>query len=189
MRPLRLLLATLALGGCAANNTMPPLTAGAPLQRSRAALGAEPEPLTFTVARYPDGAPYSLAQDRGQVVMIDVWATWCEPCRDALPIAQDLAKHYAARGLKVYALNVDADPRGIPAFLTETKVAALPVLVDANADVADKVLRVRGMPTTVLIDRRGQVRYVHEGFNEEFLQLYQNELEELLAEPAQRGAP
>jgi thiol-disulfide isomerase/thioredoxin len=188
MRSFRPLLAALVLGGCAAN-TLPPLTNEPRLQRSRSALGSEPKPLTFTVARYPEGPSYSLAEDRGQVVMIDVWATWCEPCRDAMPMAQDLAKHYAARGLKVYALNVDADPRGIAAFLAETKVSSLPVLLDANADVADKVLRVRGMPTTVLIDRQGLVRYTHEGFNEDFLQQYQTELEELLAEPAKRSAP
>jgi thiol-disulfide isomerase/thioredoxin len=115
-------------------------------------------------------------------VLLDVWATWCAPCRDALPMYQDLAKHYEARGLKVYALNVDEDSRAIPPFLQETKVS-LPILIDANAEVADKVLRVRSMPTTVLIDRKGLVRYVHEGFAEELLAKYQSEIEELLAEP------
>ncbi|HSP77785.1 MAG TPA: TlpA disulfide reductase family protein, partial [Myxococcaceae bacterium] len=123
-----------------------------------------------------------ISSDRGHGVLLDVWATWCEPCRDALPMYQDLAKHYASRGLKVYALNVDEDVRAIPPFLEEVKVE-LPILLDTNAAVSEAVLRVRSMPTTVLVDRKGRVRYVHEGFAEEFLGRYQAEIEELLAEP------
>jgi thiol-disulfide isomerase/thioredoxin len=180
MRSFPLLVVSLALWGCA--SSMPPLTQTALLTSSEA-LGGEAAPLDFTVKRYPGGEPYALAEDRGHVVLLDVWATWCEPCRDALPMYQELAKHYGARGLKVYALNVDEDARAVPAFLTETKVT-LPVLLDAQALVAEKVLRVRNMPTTVLVDRRGRVRYVHEGFSEEFLMKYQNEIEELLSEPS-----
>lgn len=183
MRPLHLALAALALTGCVRN--MPPLTGSAPMASSSGALDAEAPagPLRFAVKRYPGGEPYAIADDRGSVVLLDVWATWCEPCRDALPVYEQLAKHYAARGLKVYALNVDEDTRAIPQFLADTKVTSLPVLLDANAEVADKVLKVRAMPTTVLIDRKGSVRYVHEGFSEEFLAKYQAEIEELLAEP------
>ena len=182
MRPFRLVLAALALSGCA--QKLPSLTAPAALATGSAALeSSEPAPLQFTVKRYPGGEPHTIASDRGSVVLLDVWATWCEPCRDALPMYQDLSKHYAARGLKVYALNVDEDARAIPPFLEETKVT-LPVLLDANAEVSEKVLRVRGMPTTLLLDRQGRVRYVHEGFAEEYLTKYQAEIEELLAEPA-----
>jgi thiol-disulfide isomerase/thioredoxin len=179
MRSLSLVLAALALSGCA--QKLPSLTAPAMTSNSEA-LESESAPLTFTVKRYPGGEPHAIASDRGSVVLLDVWATWCEPCKDALPMYQDLAKHYAERGLKVYALNVDEDVRALGPFLEETKVT-LPVLLDANAEVADKVLRVRGMPTTLLVDRQGRVRYVHEGFAEEFLAKYQSEIEELLAEP------
>jgi thiol-disulfide isomerase/thioredoxin len=182
MRPFRLVLAALALSGCATQQ-MPSLTAPALATGSAALESSAPTPLQFTVKRYPGGEPHAIASDRGSVVLLDVWATWCEPCKDALPMYQDLARHYASRGLKVYALNVDEDARAIPPFLAETKVT-LPVLLDANAEVSEKVLRVRGMPTTVLIDRQGRVRYVHEGFAEEYLTKYQAEIEELLAEPA-----
>ncbi|MET0401786.1 MAG: TlpA disulfide reductase family protein [Cystobacter sp.] len=178
MRVLCFLAASLVLSGCA--SSMPPLTQ-AGLLTSSGALGAEAAPLDFSVKRYPGGEPYALSEDRGSVVLLDVWATWCEPCRDALPMYQDLAKHYGERGLKVYALNVDEDARAVPAFLSEAKVT-LPVLLDAQALVAETVLRVRTMPTTVLVDRQGRVRYVHEGFSEEFLMKYQNEIEELLSE-------
>jgi thiol-disulfide isomerase/thioredoxin len=183
MRPLHLTLAALALCGCASSK-MPPLTGPvAPASTSSAPVeSSEPAPLQFSVKRYPDGEPHAISSDRGHVVLLDVWATWCEPCRDALPMYEDLSKHYGSRGLKVYTLNVDEDSRALPTFLKETKVS-LPVFLDPNAEVAEKVLRVRLMPTTVLIDRQGKVRYVHEGFAEEFLAKYQAEIEQLLAEP------
>ncbi len=146
--------------------------------------GSTGGPLSFQVKRYPDGAVYNPASDRGSVVLLDVWATWCEPCRDALPLYEQLAKEYGKRGLKVYALNVDEDPRAIPAFLQEMKVS-LPILVDTNAQVAEKTLGVKMMPTTFIVDRQGVVRFAHEGFAEEFLQKYQTEIEQLLAERAQ----
>ena len=179
MRVLCFLAASFVLSGCA--SSMPPLTQ-AGLLTSSGALGAEAAPLDFSVKRYPGGEPYALSEDRGSVVLLDVWATWCEPCRDALPMYQDLAKHYGARGLKVYALNVDEDVRALPPFLAETKVT-LPVLLDSQATVAESVLHVRNMPTTLLVDRRGKVRYVHEGFAEESLTQFQTEIEELLSEP------
>lgn len=118
------------------------------------------------------------------MVLLDVWASWCEPCRDSLPLYQDFAKEYGARGLKVYAVNVDADPREIEKFLQETHVT-LPVLVDPEARVSEAQLKVKMMPTTFLIDRRGVVRHVHEGFAEEFMSKYMADIEGLLAEPAQ----
>jgi thiol-disulfide isomerase/thioredoxin len=180
----------LALAGCSQNHALPPLVAGdnAPLSvpppetgQSQSALSA---PLTFQVKRYPEGDTYSVASDRGSVVLLDVWATWCEPCRDALPLYEQLAREYGGKGLKVYALNVDEDARAIPGFLAESKVT-LPILMDANAQVAEKTLGVKMMPTTFLVDRKGLVRFVHEGFSEEFLQKYQTEIEQLLAERPQ----
>lgn len=183
-------LALLALVGCTQNPMLPPLVPGnqaAPMVPPRDVGESEEAlsgPLSFQVKRYPDGGPYSAASDRGSVVLLDVWATWCEPCRDALPMYEQLAAEYGSRGLKVYALNVDEDSRAIPGFLTETKVG-LPILLDANAQVAEKTLGVKMMPTTFILDRKGVVRFVHEGFAEEFLQKYQTEIEQLLAERAQ----
>jgi thiol-disulfide isomerase/thioredoxin len=179
-----LLVAALALTSCA-KSAMPPLTAPTASTRgSEAALESRAaSPLEFQVKRYPGGEPYDLASDRGSVVVLDVWATWCEPCRDALPFYENLAREYAGRGLKVYALSVDEDPRAIAPFLEETK-AGLPILLDENAQVAERTLKVKGMPTTYYIDRRGVVRHVEEGFAEEFLNRYQSHIEALLAEPA-----
>jgi thiol-disulfide isomerase/thioredoxin len=189
MRRLLPMLGALVLGGCA-SAPLPPLTGGESAPMGSPQSGASPEdaaaasrPLAFQVKHYPGGEAYDIASDRGSVVLLDVWATWCEPCRDALPTYEALSQEYGKRGLKVYALNVDEDPRAIPPFVQETKVA-VPILLDANAQVAERMLKVRLMPTTFLIDRAGVVRHVHEGFAEEFLQQYQSEIEALLSEPA-----
>jgi thiol-disulfide isomerase/thioredoxin len=117
--------------------------------------------------------------------MLDVWATWCEPCRESLPQYQALAGKYAARGLRLYALNVDGDaavPMEIPKFITETKLS-VPILLDTDAKLSEETLKVKVMPTALLIDRRGVVRHVHEGFEGRSLAEVVGHLESLLAEP------
>lgn len=145
-------------------------------------LTAAVKPLELALTRHPGGEPWTLASARGRVVLLDVWATWCDPCRDALPLYQDLAKEFAGQGLEVYALNVDADARLIDPFLAEAKVS-LPVLRDPEARVAESTLAVKLMPTALLIDKKGQVRFVHEGFDEGLLSTWLSEIQLLLAEP------
>ncbi len=143
----------------------------------------QPPPLRLEQLTLPrlDGSKWALAGERGQVVLLDVWATWCDPCRDSLPMYNDLSKEYGPKGLRVYAINVDADQKGVDAFLKELKVQ-LPVLADPNGAVAESTLKVKVMPTAFLFDRKGTLRYVHEGFAEEFLSRYTSEIEGLLKE-------
>ncbi len=135
----------------------------------------------LALARYPEGTTWKLADELGSVVLLDVWATWCEPCRDSMPLYQDLKKQYEARGLKVYAINVEADTHELPGFLAETKTT-LPILRDPNAVAAEEILKVKLMPTSFLVDRKGTVREVHEGFTDDFLAKYVSEIEALLQE-------
>lgn len=172
-----LLAAALVLAGCAPHK--PTLVD----DRTAGVGGRGGDALELTLPRYPDGTPWRLADSRGKVVLLDVWATWCEPCRDALPLYQDFASEFRARGLEVYAISVDADARAIAGFLEETKLS-LPVLHDPEAAVATSALRVKLMPTAYLVDRRGRLRFVHEGFDEGQLSTWLSELELLLAEPA-----
>lgn len=143
------------------------------------------EPIDFNLPSYPSKETFSLASQRGKVVMLDVWATWCEPCRESLPVYQALASKYASQGLKLYALNVDGEaalPVEIPKFIAETKLT-LPVLLDQDATLAEALLKVKVMPTALLIDRKGRVRYVHEGFESKSLAEVTGHLEALLSEP------
>jgi thiol-disulfide isomerase/thioredoxin len=138
--------------------------------------------LDFTLQRYPEGTPYRLSSDRGSVVLLDVWATWCDACRDSLPLYEDLARQFGARGLKVYAISVDADQHLITPFLEQLKVH-LNVLADPGARLSEVELKVKAMPTSMLIDRHGVVRATHEGFSEELLAQYLDEIDALLKEP------
>jgi thiol-disulfide isomerase/thioredoxin len=167
-----LLAAALLAAACVTRDPLPPLTG---------AVGPVHQ-VAFTLPLYPTHEPHDIAKDRGSVVLLDVWATWCEPCRDALPVYEQLEKEYGARGLHVYAINVDEDPRQVPKFVAETKLN-LPILLDEKAAVAERNLMVTMMPTTFLVDRKGNIRYRHDGFAEEFLTKYQAEIEQLLAEP------
>ncbi len=175
MRSLILAL-VVACSGCTPRFVAPPPLTGS-------GLGADGKPLELELARYESNDRWKLSQERGHVVLLDVWASWCEPCRDSLPLYDDMQKEYGARGLRVYALNIDADPVHIKKFLQTTKIS-VPVLLDPNAAIAEKVLKVNVMPTTFLIDRKGVVRATHEGFAEELLVKYLAEVDELLKEPA-----
>ncbi len=144
-------------------------------------LTASPQGLELALRRHPGGELWKLSAHRGHVVLLDVWATWCEPCRDALPLYQDLALEFAPRGLEVFTINVDADARLIAPFLEEAKVT-LPVLLDPEARLAESRLKVKLMPTAFLVDKKGNVRFVHEGFDEGQLSTWLSELETLVAE-------
>ena len=169
-----LLLATVGLASCVKRGE-PPLPPGA--------VNPEEGALSFSLPAYPGGALHRIESDRGSVVLLDVWATWCEPCREALPTYEQLLKQYAPRGLRVYAVNVDKDSSQVATFLKQTHVS-LPILLDEDAAISEHRLGVVLMPTTFLLDRSGKVRFKHEGWAEEFLAKYQSELEQLLAEPS-----
>jgi len=144
--------------------------------------GAATAPAELQALRYPGREPFALSQERGQVVLIDVWATWCVPCRRTLPVVQRLGKELAERGLRVYALSVDEDPRGIPAFLAELALT-LPVLLDVEARAAESVLHLDRIPSTFVFDRKGRLRHAHGGMDDGFEAQVRAEVAALLAEP------
>jgi thiol-disulfide isomerase/thioredoxin len=95
---------------------------------------------------------------RGKVVLVNVWATWCPPCRAEMPALQQLATAYAPRGMVLLGLSVDRGaPEDVDAFLRERGIT-YPVAI-----VGDDVIRafggVRGYPTSYLLDRAGVVRH------------------------------
>ncbi len=166
-----LLVSLVAANGCRTAPPLPPVTGP----------DTSSQPLSFQVPFHDGSGTWDPAQDRGSVILLDVWATWCEPCRDALPLWQDLAKEYAARDFKVYALSLDEDPAQVGRFIEETKLQ-LPVVMDEEGKVAERMLKVTMMPTSFLIDRRGIIRHVNQGFAEEHLAKYQSQIEQLLGE-------
>lgn len=176
---MRWLMLSTMVGSCALTPSKPDLVSPSVAARS----SATEQTLKLTLPRHGSTESWALSSYRGRVVLLDVWATWCEPCRDALPLYQDLRNEFAARGLEVFTINIDADSKTVAPFLAETKVD-LPVLLDPEAHVSESALKVKLMPTAFLIDKRGVIRHVHEGFDEGQLSTWLSEIEALLAEPA-----
>jgi thiol-disulfide isomerase/thioredoxin len=108
------------------------------------------------------GAPIGPAQFAGQVVIVDFWATWCEPCRQSFPAYQRLADKYAGK-LVVIGVSVDDDDSGITAFKNETGVK-FPLVWDRNQSVSASY-KPQKMPTSYIADQKGLIRDVHEGFH------------------------
>lgn len=114
-------------------------------------------------ARDLDGREHDVRADGGKVLVVDFWATWCDPCRDQLPFLDRLASEYGPRGLAVYAVAFDEDRGALERFLEEVPLS-FTVLWDKGGATLSEPLEVTRLPTTLLVDRRGIVRDVHLGF-------------------------
>jgi peroxiredoxin len=115
----------------------------------------------FTLAAR-DGGKLSLADLKGQVVMINFWATWCGPCRQEMPLLAQLHDKYEPLGFTMLGVNVEPDSAAAVAWLKSVPVT-FPILFDTDSAVAGS-FGVEGMPSSVLVDRNGQVRYIHRGY-------------------------
>jgi thiol-disulfide isomerase/thioredoxin len=107
-------------------------------------------------------ARVALASHAGQVVIVDFWATWCEPCRQSFPAYQKLVDEFGGK-LSVLGVSVDESPEGIPAFVAATG-AKFPVGWD-EGQVAAQSYKPPKMPTSFIVDGSGIVRFVHAGFS------------------------
>jgi peroxiredoxin len=109
-----------------------------------------------------DGGNLQLSDLRGQVVMINFWATWCGPCRQEMPLLQQLQAKYEPLGFTMVGVNVEPDRAAAQAWLQNVSVS-FPILFDQKNAVAAE-FGVQGMPSSVFVDREGNVRYVHQGY-------------------------
>lgn len=102
------------------------------------------------------GGTYDVAEQRGKVVLFNVWATWCSPCRAETPDLQELHKRYSARGLEVVGVSVDeGGETDVKPFVAEFKVE-YPIVLDPQGKAA-VALKTDVLPTSVLIDRNGTI--------------------------------
>jgi thiol-disulfide isomerase/thioredoxin len=115
----------------------------------------------FTLAAR-GGQDVSLAQYKGQVVMINFWASWCGPCRQEMPLLESIYKKYNKMGFTLLGVNVEPDSQAANEWLKATPVS-FPILYDKDSKVS-KLYDVAGMPCTVIIDRGGKLRVLHRGY-------------------------
>jgi len=95
-----------------------------------------------------DGGTVRLSQLKGNVILLNVWATWCGPCKLELPIVQRLYDRYSDRNFTVLAINVDADRKRVPPFMKRYNIS-LPVYSAAPEDVAQ--MTAMGIPSTFIL--------------------------------------
>jgi thiol-disulfide isomerase/thioredoxin len=104
-----------------------------------------------------DGSKFDLAAKRDKVVLINVWATWCGPCRYEIPELQALHDHYAARGVEVVGVSVDeSGAQSVKEFIAEQKKMTYPIVLDAEGKIAN-ILQTSVLPTSIVVDREGRI--------------------------------
>jgi len=125
-------------------------------------------------------APFDLSRFDGRVIYLDFWASWCAPCRQSFPWMAAMNSAYARQGLTVVAVNLDREQADADRFLHKFH-PDFDVQFDPQGKLAER-FKVTGMPTSMVIDRRGVVRFTHVGFRAADREAYEAELRALLAE-------
>lgn len=134
-------------------------SAGAPKAKRNA---TAKEPYDFTLRKVQDGAPYALAEQKGKIVVLNFWATWCGPCRELEPHFEHVAAQFQGiAGIVFLAADCDEDETLVPPYLQEEKPRTTVVF----ADGLDTLLAVRSFPTIVILDRTGKIAYRTDGFD------------------------
>ncbi len=134
-----------------------------------------------------DHGPLDLQQFRGKVVYLDFWASWCGPCRESFPWLKETENTYRDRGLVVIGVNLDQEHVLAEQFL-QAFHPQFRIYFDPEATLAEH-FKVSGMPSSVLIDRNGLVRYQHVGFHARDRGEYAREIEGLIGESSTGGTP
>ncbi len=133
---------------------------------------------TFTLDKL-DNSTFNLEDHLGEkVIILDFWATWCGPCRQAMPILESVADEFKDQDVILTAINVRETPDEIQAFLNEENLN-VEVALDRNGEVGNQY-QVRGIPQTVIIGKEGTVQAVHVGFLPSLRSQLQEELKQLV---------
>jgi peroxiredoxin len=124
------------------------------------------------------GGQITLSQLRGQVVMLNLWATWCGPCRLEFPALESLYRSRHNDGLALLGIDVDTYSEDATPFLRDHPVT-FPIALDPEGHAGAR-FTIDGMPLTVLIDRRGVVRWIHRGYSSGDEKEYAERIDQLL---------
>ena len=127
-----------------------------------------------------DGQEVMLSKLKGKVVLLDFWATWCAPCREAIPHLINLQKTYQEKGVEVIGMNVDkGDGETVRRFVRSMDI---PYPITLTPEEVSRSYGVTGIPTTILIDKEGRIRQKWLGFNSEISKQITSTIVELTEE-------
>ncbi|MGH8324338.1 MAG: TlpA family protein disulfide reductase [Steroidobacteraceae bacterium] len=133
----------------------------------------------FSLTPFVGTAPVRLSDYRGKVVLVDFWASWCSPCRQSLPLYNGLQADFPASDFAILAVNLDEDIADAKTFLREHPVTYT-TLQNPQGDIA-KTFKLKGMPSSYLLDRDGIVRARHIGFEPKDIGALKREIATLIA--------
>jgi peroxiredoxin len=125
-----------------------------------------------------DGIEYRLSDQKGNVVLVDFWATWCPPCREEIPHLKELHTRFSEQGLAVWGVGLDEEG-ALRAYAEENEMSYT-VLIGKESVGRD--YGVQGIPTTILFDKQNRIAFKHVGFSKGMEKEMEKEIEQLLRE-------
>lgn len=128
------------------------------------------------------GDTVSLQALAGKVVILDFWASWCKPCKEEMPYFIDLYNQNKDSGFAVVAVNLDESRDKLNGFIEKLNTdVPFYVLHDKDSKIAGDY-KIETMPTSYVIDKKGVIRYKHEGFENSYKEQFENEVKKLFTE-------
>ena len=134
----------------------------------------EPMP-SVSVRQFADGGKIDLGSLKGKVVLVDIWASWCGPCKEEMPLLDELAGRLKKKGVQIIAVSIDEDKESAEAFLSSRPSWSLTVAHDPKGKLPD-ALHPGKMPSSYVVDAEGIIRYVNEGFERGDLKVIEKRL-------------
>lgn len=126
------------------------------------------------------GKNLKLAEQRGQIIVLNFWASWCGPCRKEMPVLQKFYEKYQDLGVSVWGVNVEQENQAGRDFLADLNLSFPILFDDSNTISAD--YQVEAMPTTVILDRNGVIRYTFKGYRDGYEKKYAKAIKTLIRE-------
>jgi len=126
------------------------------------------------------GQNFNLTEQRGNIILINFWASWCGPCRKEMPVLQELQDKYQDLGVQVWGINVEQENQAGRDFLANLDLS-FSIFFDETNKLSE-AYNVEAMPTTVIVDRDGIVRYVYRGFKKGYGKKYAKAIKKLIRE-------
>ena len=126
------------------------------------------------------GQPVSLENYRGYVLVIDFFATWCQPCRESIPHLVDMNRKYGKQGLQVLGMSADEDGERLVKTFADEQHVTYPIALAGESALVD--YGVRSVPVMFIIDKKGRVAEIFRGFTDEVGRSTEQRIKKLLAE-------